>query len=301
MCHFFSCIVTKSGDVLQLDNSDSHEDIIEKYKDSYDLYDTFSEPHLLKFARVEITPPNNDVFAPLTEWNFNIDQSITPTWFTDVDKENCFKVLKAFLEKSLIIGKEIDTLDCGRYWIKDSKIGYVKGSAIVKRLSGKSSIRALRDSAMVEYMGDTSTIQYMCDFSKVRTASDSTTIENMSEHSLIESLCQGARVFNMEAFSRITSMWNNSSVETMYNHASICSMHYDAKVSAMRGNSNINHMHHDSIVENMYDRSTISHMYDDSKVKAIQDQAYAISTFEHKNKFDVMCGKFHEVTVNKGK
>ena len=47
MCNFWSCIVTRNGEVLFDEMSDLHEDIIEKYK----LVDDTADPALLKFAR----------------------------------------------------------------------------------------------------------------------------------------------------------------------------------------------------------------------------------------------------------
>ena len=74
MCEFKSFIVTKSGVVLY-NHQSSHESIIRQFADKYDLRDYILDPERLLFARVEITPPNRDVFEKdLSKWNFKIDQ-----------------------------------------------------------------------------------------------------------------------------------------------------------------------------------------------------------------------------------
>jgi hypothetical protein len=71
MCHFASFVLTKN-DAYYLDNSDSHEDIIEYFNlkdDSFNL------------VRVELIPPKS--FDELTDadlWTFHVDQDFYPDW-----------------------------------------------------------------------------------------------------------------------------------------------------------------------------------------------------------------------------
>ena len=136
MCNFWSCIVTKNGEVLFDEMSDRHEDIIEKYK----LVDDTADPALLKFARVEINPPNGDVFAHINDWVFKIDQSIIPTWFTKENEKSCYKKLKYFTKKAILIGKEIKEISSGRFWVKDCKIVETKGTALICEMRGTSKV-----------------------------------------------------------------------------------------------------------------------------------------------------------------
>ena len=63
MCNFKSFIITKSGDILHTKKDNSHETIIEENKKKYDLRDETIDPKKLLFARVEIIPPNGDIFS----------------------------------------------------------------------------------------------------------------------------------------------------------------------------------------------------------------------------------------------
>jgi hypothetical protein len=73
MCKAFSCLFTKSGDVLWKFAVDSHEDLIREYKLSDD-------GRKQDFVRIEIPPKNGDYLNP-DEWIFKVDQEKTPDWF----------------------------------------------------------------------------------------------------------------------------------------------------------------------------------------------------------------------------
>ena len=145
MCNFWSAIVTKNGDVLCDDMMDSHEDIINKYKDKYDLKDDETDPEKLRFARIEITPPNSDVFQPVKKWNFKIDQEIKPKWFTKTDEQNCRKVLSEFTKKAIIKGKKIDSIESGRYWIKDCKIKEMLKNVLIVQMRETSQVGTMEN------------------------------------------------------------------------------------------------------------------------------------------------------------
>ena len=93
MCNFWSCIYTKSGDVLYDPLSDRHEDIVSQNK----LIDKTIDKDDMQFCRVEITPPNGDVFADVKLWTLKVDELARPEWFMPSDEEKCYKVLKQFL------------------------------------------------------------------------------------------------------------------------------------------------------------------------------------------------------------
>ena len=156
MCNFFSCIVTTSGDVLFDPMSDNHERIIEQNKDKYDLRDDTVDPDKLRFARVEIMPPYGDVFVPLDEWQFHIDQSIVPTWFTDVEKNKALKTAETFIENHIFVDKKNLDLRYGRFWLKSSSAKLYDSSRAV-----------LYDSSSVELYGSSSAILYSSSSAKL--------------------------------------------------------------------------------------------------------------------------------------
>jgi hypothetical protein len=152
MCNFFSCIVTKNGDVLWDPMLDSHETIIEKYEGDHDLTDDTCDKSELKFARIEITPPNNDVFKPISEWDFKIDQSITPDWWSEFYKKSAIDVLEKFMKSAIKIGQEIKLLSDGRFFVNDCKIDEINNCMVV--LCG-GTVNAIRGGTVNEIRGGT--------------------------------------------------------------------------------------------------------------------------------------------------
>jgi hypothetical protein len=92
MCKAFSCLFTKSGDVLWKFAVDSHEDLIREYKLSDD-------GRKQDFVRIEIPPKNGDYLNP-DEWIFKVDQEKTPDWFNRAFAEmESRKIHAAWLKK----------------------------------------------------------------------------------------------------------------------------------------------------------------------------------------------------------
>jgi hypothetical protein len=215
MCNFWSAIVTKSGDVLFNEMDDSHESIIELYKNKYDLKDETTDPDRLKFARIEIAPPDNDVFKPLNEWVFKIDQSIKPTWLTKTDEKNARKTLSVFAKKAIINGKSIDKLDDGRYWIKDCKIDLLCNKVFVVALWGTSRVGEMRGTSQVGTMRGTSQVGTMRETSRVGTMLGTSQVGTMWETSQVGTMLETSLVGTMWGTSRVGTMWGTSQVGTM--------------------------------------------------------------------------------------
>lgn len=296
MCHFFSCIVTKSGDVLSLDDSDSHEDIIDHYKDSYDLSDTESNPDQLKFTRVEILPPNKDAFAPIEEWVFKIDQRIRPSWFINVDKENCFKALSLRLKKCVIIGKHIKSLSSGRYWIKNSTIQELKGSAEIVILDN-SKINTMYDCSKVNIMRNNSYIELMSDKSSITALYDTSKVSNMRTKSSISCLRNDSKVENMYGYSSITSMWEHSKVDVIMDHATISDMWDSSKIDIMSGNSKVVSMFENTSINEMGSKSSVCCLSDNASINNMNDHAKAFSRYE--GKWKLICANPNDFIIEK--
>jgi hypothetical protein len=104
MCKAFSCIVKPDASVIWKLGVDSHTSLLQ----GTGLKDLTSDPSLLEFARVEISPKNNNYLEPDT-WEFSIDQSITPTWFGQKHKEAANSAHKKWLSQldKILIRKKI--------------------------------------------------------------------------------------------------------------------------------------------------------------------------------------------------
>ena len=103
MCNAFSCIVTKDKKVYWKFAMDSHDEIIKEFK----LEDNTDNQEQMQFARVEISPKNNDYLKP--RWQFKIDETITPEWFSPAHKQKCIEAHKEYKKQlySILIRKKI--------------------------------------------------------------------------------------------------------------------------------------------------------------------------------------------------
>jgi len=82
---------------------DSHDEIIKEFK----LEDNTDNQEQMQFARVEISPKNNDYLKP--KWRFKIDETITPEWFSPAHKQKCIEAHKEYKKQlySILIRKKI--------------------------------------------------------------------------------------------------------------------------------------------------------------------------------------------------
>ena len=160
MCNFKSMIVTKDGSILHINGEDSHENIIDHFKNEHDLMDEDIEPKNLLFARVEITPPDNDVFEKdLKKWKFRIDQNITPTWFKKSLEKKCFEELENVLSEIIIDGQNIDLIENKNgLYIRNSEIKVIKNSQ-VGELWENSQVGELRENSKVGVLWGNSRIE----------------------------------------------------------------------------------------------------------------------------------------------
>src|SRR3990167_8571400 len=98
MCKFRSMIVLRTGEILSLEKSDSHNEIIKHFR----LKEGISENR--NFVAVEIVPKNGLLFSCVKkEWMLTVDEeSSIPAWFSE-DRANyedkCYQHLFEFIRK----------------------------------------------------------------------------------------------------------------------------------------------------------------------------------------------------------
>ena len=215
MCNFKSFIVTKSGKVLYTDE-DSHEAIIRKFADKYDLRDETTDPERLLFARVEITPPNGDVFEKdINKWNFVIDQSIVPAWWSDDNKLECFATLEKYLPEVIIDGQEIDVIEnkSGLY-IRNSKIGKII-SANVDYIGDSASVDYIGGSAKVARLGDDVKVARLGDDAKVARIGGYASVDYIGDSANVDYICGAANVARIDGSVNVTRIGDYANV-TIY-------------------------------------------------------------------------------------
>ena len=90
MCEAFSCIIDQDEKITWKLGVDSHSELarIGGYEDKV----------LGEFAKIEITPKNNDYLNP-DEWVYRVDESPVPRWCGIREKELCLAAHKKWLKK----------------------------------------------------------------------------------------------------------------------------------------------------------------------------------------------------------
>ena len=88
MCKAFSALVLKSGEVKWEMGIDSHSSLQEKF--GLREIGVVADPAEITIAKIEITPDNGNYLHP-KKWNFKIDESITPSWWTPLDEKAAWK------------------------------------------------------------------------------------------------------------------------------------------------------------------------------------------------------------------
>jgi len=94
MCKAFSCLVTRGNTVYWKVGVDSHEDILNLFKDKDSNLSDIKPPPLNTFARIEIVPPGDDYLNnDFSKWQYQIDDSIKPSFLTDKHEDICREAL----------------------------------------------------------------------------------------------------------------------------------------------------------------------------------------------------------------
>lgn len=109
MCRFKSGIIFKNRIVLAPEGNESHSDLLE----SLEIEDT-RENAMTKFVRAELIPFNKNKASDISKWRFNVDQDITPNWFT----EDPGRYEDEFREKVADYLKSHFEVICGYAWNK---------------------------------------------------------------------------------------------------------------------------------------------------------------------------------------
>ena len=95
MCKAFSCLVDIAAKKVTWKlGVDSHSDLVKLagYRDNT------ADPHAMEFAKIEITPKNNDYLFPDT-WVYRVDESPAPSWIGREHEAACRKAHARWLKQ----------------------------------------------------------------------------------------------------------------------------------------------------------------------------------------------------------
>ena len=218
MCEFFSCIVMKDKSVVWEAGLNQHHEILEKYK----IADKTSDQAKMAFARVEILPPEGDVFEKdMDKWKFRVDERITPEWFSPAHKDAAFLSLKECLISCLV---EIDTdtiTDKKGLFLRNATIGRLVNST-VQEMWGSSTVQEMWGSSTVQEMWGSSTVQEMWESSTVQKMYDRSTVQKMYESSTVQEMWESSTVQKMYDRSTVQKMLESSTVQKMLESSTVC-------------------------------------------------------------------------------
>ena len=158
MCKLKSGIILK--DRIFIPDYDSHNKMLEELG----IEDTRKNAKRL-FIRAELFPVNDDVFTPISEWQYKVDQDITPDWYVpDYDEKRMRDAVAEWAEEHILIGVKGKTLNSlQNIYLKDC----------VDITCGNSTVKAYSNSTVRAY--DNSTVT-ACDNSTVTAYGDSTVV-----------------------------------------------------------------------------------------------------------------------------
>lgn len=107
MCKFKSGVILKNRVVLAPEGNDSHSDLLE----SLNIEDTHLNASKT-FVRAELVPPDGNKAVDIGEWEYIVDQDITPDWY-DNDPGRYEADFRASVKEYL---KDKFVVMCGHAW-----------------------------------------------------------------------------------------------------------------------------------------------------------------------------------------
>ena len=237
MCNFFSCIVLKDGQVVWDTNIDSHDELLVMAN----IKDDTANPAELLFARVEIVPPDGDVFEKdMKKWMLKIDQSITPKWWNKQYEQKCRNALQTCLKETIIDNQDIDLIqNKSGLWIRNSKIKTIKNS-FIRVMRGSSQVGEMRGSSQVREMRGSSQVGVMRGSSQVGVMRESSQVRVMWGSSQVREMWGSSQVGVMWESSQVGVMWESSQVRVMWESSQVGEMRGSSQVGEMRGSSQVN-------------------------------------------------------------
>ena len=133
MCKFFSSILTVDDQFLYLESSDSHEDII----DAHNLRDNGKA-----FVRGEFSPKNLEDFCDVEKYEFTLDETVAPEWFSESVKERWVERCRALLRNRIIT--------TGTHKLLIDKFYVLGGDAVISKAQN-CVIKSAYDNCVIEY------------------------------------------------------------------------------------------------------------------------------------------------------
>ena len=227
MCRFKSGIILK--DRVFIPDYDSHTEMLEELK----IADTKDNAKRL-FVRAELVPPDDNVFAPLSEWEYRVDQDILPDWYVaEVDEKHMRNAVTEWAKEHIHIGEEIDTIDSGTHWIKDCKIGTICGSAKIEIICGFSEVGTIYGSAKIGTICSSAEVGTICGSAKIKTICGSAEVGTICGSAEVGGICGSANVDNICGSAKVTYIFDFANVKYICDSAEVGTICGSAEVGTI--------------------------------------------------------------------
>ena len=245
MCNLKSAIILK--DSIFIPDYDSHTQMLEELG----IKDTRANAEKL-FIRAELYPANGDVFSPIENWVFNVDQDITPEWYVEnYDKERMYNAVKKWAKDRIHIGVDGLKINAGaNHFIKDCKNVEVYGSASINRVYGSASINKVCDSASINKVCDSASIKYVCGSASIKY------------------VCDSASINEVYGLASINEVYDSASIKCVYNSASINEVYDSASINKVCDSASIKYVCGSASIKYVCDSASINEVYGSAIIAA---------------------------------
>ena len=230
MCKLKSAIILK--DRIFIPDYDSHSQMLEELN----IADTRKNAERL-FVRAELSPINGDVFTPVDEWKFKVDQDIRPDWFVESYEETRMRdAVKEWAKEHIHIGVNgLKISSGGNHYIKDCKdveiygsatVNNICGSATVENIFGSATVNNIYGSATVNYIYDSATVNNIYGSATVNYICDSATVKYIFGSATVNYICGSATVNNIFGSATVENIYGSATVENIYGSATVIGSPY---------------------------------------------------------------------------
>ena len=259
MCKMKSAIILK--DRIFIPDYDGHSDMLKELG----IEDTEKNAAML-FVRAELSPKNGDVFTPIDEWIFEVDQDIKPDWFVEsYEKERMIQAVKEWAKNRIHIGIDGLEINSGaNHYIKDCKNVEIYGSASISRVYGSATISYVYGSASISRVYGSASISYVYGNASISDVYDSASISYVYGSASISDVYGSATISRVYDSASISYVYGNASISYVYDSATISRVYDSASISYVYGSASIS---------DVYDSATISYVYGSASISEVKGKA----------------------------
>ena len=285
MCQLKSGILLK--DRVFIPDYDSHEDMLKELK----IEDTEDNARRL-FVRVELVPPDDNVFTPVSEWKYRVDQDILPDWYVpEVDEKRMRDAVAEWAKEHIHIGEKIEEIKSGLHWIKNGTVGVIGGSAEIRELCGSAEVGYIYGSATVVKIFGSAEVGYIYGSATVENVCGSANVGYVYESATVEKIFGSAKVVNVCGSATVENVCGSANVGYVYESATVEKIFGSAKVVNVCGSAT---------VVNIYGSATVVNIYGSAKVVNVCGSATVMTDNVSKwYNADAVCIKGNAVIIDR--